>query len=203
MNARNEAKVGDIWIGLAACLLLLGAVCPAWCGDRTARACPACLGDICFTADAPLAAPLLERYGPGIMGLTGSEQVHCYRDAAGNYWAWEEERRTRGITDLFVSRTPTCKRHGEPAAPLPAPRTKEGLALGDPYARMIQLYGPPEWEQSPPVNDFGWMGDKDADPGRYGDKMVIYSTAADMPERWVRIYLRGGKVSAIQFQRTH
>lgn len=129
--------------------------------------------------------------------------MHCYRDAGGNYWALEEYHLNHGITDLFVSRKPTCQRHARPAAPLPAPRTPEGLTLGDSYARMIQLYGPPEWEHSPPLNDFSWMAEKDIDDSRrYGDKLVIYSTSAESPDLWVHIYLRKDRVSAIRFSRT-
>jgi hypothetical protein len=107
---------------------------------------PSCLADFClFKTPLPSEEALVAKYGPG----TQIKDVRCYTvpdQKSYAHFGTAHDLPGRIVT-VFVSRAPNCLVGSEKPAvaktTFPAFETKEGVRLGDPSIKVIDVYGPP------------------------------------------------------------
>jgi hypothetical protein len=101
------------------------------------------------------------------------------------------------IIDIFVSDEPSCPSAAPPKIPFKPIETDRGLKLGDPYKKVLALYGEPNVEEKANgIEKIGIDYNEQLKSAPFGDTRLRYFPTHGS-SLGAHIYLRKGKVSAI------
>lgn len=159
---------------------------------------PKCLANFCFRAShLPSERALVNRYGPGLK----VGESRCYAIPEQNsYVHFDVEHDLQGeIVTAFVSDVPNCVNPAKtpsPKRPFPKFETREGVKLGDPYKRVIQIYGPPTSIRE--GKDAGWFapGQRGTERSQFKGRALVYDGPDDELIQGI-FYIRDGRIAAI------
>lgn len=162
---------------------------------------PSCMGEFCFNVKSMsmlmTEATFARKYGSGHReGNHGA--AHCYKIPEQNlyvhFWTYHGEQNQ--IIGIFVSDEPSCPSALPPKVPFKPLVTREGLRVGDPYKKVITLYGEPDVEEKANgIEKIGIDYQTQLKTAPFGETRLRYFSQ-DAP-LGADIYLRKGKVSAI------
>ena len=188
-------KFGTIIFGL----LVVGTFQGSVTAQPSSYAGPSCMGEFCFNVRSMsmlmTEASFVKKYGSG--HRVGD--AHCYKISEKNLYVlftvYHGEQKQ--IMDIFVSDEPSCPSTKPPKIPFKPLVTGEGLRIGDPYKKVIALYGKPAIEEKADgTKKVGIAYQTQLNTAPFGDTRLRYLSAQDSP-LGADIYLRKGKVSAI------
>ena len=161
---------------------------------------PSCIAGFCLYKTAlPSEEELVAKYGPGSkMDETrcyGVPQQHAYIHFGGDH------RNPGKIVTIFVSHDRNCfpgsEKLATPKTPFPTLETKEGIRLGDPYAKLISLYGPPSSKREGP-DGLGQIvpHPREREDSPFGETVLVYDGPPDELIQ-AKFYLHRGKIYAM------
>ena len=161
---------------------------------------PTCIGGFCFGPQvSPQRAELVSRHGAGHR-ISGKFPAHCYQIATKTYvyFRIHHGQQQAEIASILLSDVPACADALPPISPFPRMQTSEGLGLGDPYEKVIALYGTPSWQGDAGLSVAGPVVGR-ADPTEaFGEVALTYIGSGLWTALRADIYVRSGKVSAIE-----
>jgi hypothetical protein len=163
---------------------------------------PNCMGEFCFNVKSMsmlmTETAFVQKYGSG--HREGNHAVaHCYKVSEQKLYVrfrpYHGEQRQ--IIDIFVSDKPSCPSAVPPKIPLKPLETEKGLRIGDPYKKVLALYGEPDIEEKADgIEKTGPSYQEKLNSAPFGDTRLRYLPARDTLLS-ADIYLHKGKVSAI------
>lgn len=158
-----------------------------------------CLGGFCFGGKLIEERELVKRHGPGYTE-GGKFPFHCY---------WVPEQKLfvqfrvhhglpKEVNSVFVSKVPSCPKAYTPTNPFKALLTHEGVRIGDPYQKVIDVYGIPDFrERGTGLNKIGIPYEEARATAPFGEEALIYRKTPDELLGSV-FYVHEGQVSAIE-----
>jgi len=161
---------------------------------------PSCIAGFClYKTPLPSDEGLVAKYGPGSkigeIRCYGVPQQHGYIHLRGDH-------RTPGqIVTIFVSHDRNCFPDSEKLAnsktPFPTLQTQEGIRLGDSYAKLISLYGPPSSRREGP-DGLGQIvpHSREREDSPFGETVLVYDGPPDELIQ-AKFYLHRGKIYAM------
>lgn len=163
---------------------------------------PACVAGFCFGVGSigvlMEESELVKKYGPGYWEVK-KFPLHCYilQDQKLFVRVRPYHGEQKQIMEIFISDVPNCKSALPPARAFPRATTGEGLAIGDPFDRVLRLYGKPAMEGNPIRLGYCLQRKTAATEAcRYGDLVYRYLRKDDQLFH-ADIVLRAGKVAGI------
>ena len=108
---------------------------------------PTCIAQYCFDGKAPQEIDLIKSYGYGTYKKDGEEAWHCYEVPERKLFLKFTIHNdiTPLIVGIVVSSEPICKEARRPIKSFKRLNTKEGIAIGDKYEKVIHTYGNPQY----------------------------------------------------------
>jgi len=164
---------------------------------------PTCFAEFCFDTTHPLITEedFVKRYGKGhkesIQG--GIFVAYCYRVPQEKLFIRFRPHHAdqREIMDIFVSDVPNCPAAKPPKTAFRPLTTVEGLKIGDPYEKVLSLYGTPDaTRKADGLEKIGLDFEKAKKSTPFGDKLSIYWPNKNTSQH-AEVYIRDGKVAAI------
>jgi hypothetical protein len=161
---------------------------------------PSCIAGFClYKTPLPSEEELVAKFGPGTkigeIRCYGVPQQHAYVHFGGEHHAPGQ------IVTIFVSHERNCFPSSEKLAtskvPFPALQTKEGIRLGDPYAKLISVYGPPSSKREGP-DGLGQIvpHSREREDSPFGETVLVYDGPPDELIQ-AKFYLHRGKIYAM------
>lgn len=108
---------------------------------------PTCISQFCFDKQAPNENDLTKPYGKGIFQKEGEASSHCYETSEQKLFIKFTVHNDIPpfIDSVLVSAIPICEKSCRPEKSFGMLKTMEGLSIGDPYEKVLQLYGKPNY----------------------------------------------------------
>lgn len=170
--------------------------------QQSSDAKPTCMGEFCFNVSSlgmlMTEEAFVKKYGGGYS--VGVRSVyHCFKASEQNLYvrfrSYHGEQNQ--IIEIFVSDVPSCPSARPPKRPFEPLETDQGLRIGDPYKKVLALYGEPNIEEKASgIERIGIDYRDQLSSAPFGDTRLRYFPAKESL-LGAHIYIRKGKVSAI------
>lgn len=161
---------------------------------------PTCIAQYCFDKQAPKEIDLIKSYGTGVNKTDGETSWHCYEiPEKKSFMKFTVHNDISPfIVGVVISYKPICEEAARPIKSFDSLKTKEGVAVGDKYEKVLRIYGNPQYVRAGKElvalsRDYFFSSLNVAD----SDVAIAYGPNAidDLLVTW--FYFRKGKLAAI------
>jgi len=162
---------------------------------------PSCLGSICFSDRLPDAKEALARLGGSMLNRSSSEDVHCFSSEGRILAVSVDGGAAAYVSVVEISSKPICKNGSITRERLASWTTREGLAIGAPLSKVLQVYGKPNAVELG-VDTLKW---EEASKRRIEldeDSILIYGPVSPDVLFQASIHIRSGSVEGIALSNT-